>query len=329
MPRGEDDQVPVDVMSKIHSGSTNNLSIDDSRTSNLKVDIPDSSLGYPDMHQHTSPNISPHGTLSRRNSSSAPPSRRNSFIRPPPLSTSEQHTSSPINTSNQLSPGRRSKLSSPVFTSLREKDDPYFLALPDSSRTKILSNSAPDLNTLPHPPPRAHRRPHRDVNNTSGRLMEHLHSSRRNSLVPNPDASSSRPVSRRSTIKTSFRLQPRSRTSSSSSSPYGSDSESEIFDDDHSSMVGSAVSTRPSSFSSTASFGETFLRPSASTSNLNGKGWGRTLHPSFSALDLVRRRDSAVLPERDTIETEDCRFLEIEYHRYWSPYLWLTVDFVR
>jgi hypothetical protein len=82
-------------------------------------------------------------------------------------------------------------------------------------------------------------------------------------------------------------------------------------------MVGSAVSTRPSSFSSTASFGETFLRPSASTSNLNGKGWGRTnLHPSFSALDLVRRRDSAVLPERDTIETEDCRFLELEYHRY-------------
>jgi hypothetical protein len=50
---------------------------------------------------------------------------------------------------------------------------------------------------------------------------------------------------------------------------------------------------------------------------LNGKLWNRgSLHPSFSALDLVRRRDSAILPERDTIESEDCRYLEIEYHRF-------------
>ena len=77
------------------------------------------------------------------------------------------------------------------------------------------------------------------------------------------------------------------------------------------------MSTRPSSFGSISSFGETFLRASASTSNLNGKLWNRSsLTPSFSPLDLMRKRESTILPERDTLETEDCRYLEVEYHRY-------------
>ena len=88
------------------------------------------------------------------------------------------------------------------------------------------------------------------------------------------------------------------------------------FDDDHSN-VGSTGSTCPSSFNSTVSFSETFLRPSASTSNLNGKNWKRgSLTPSFNVLDLSKKHDSAILPERDHLEIEDCRFLESEYHRY-------------
>jgi len=273
--------------------------IEDIPTSTLKIEIPSSSLGYPDLSPRSSP------------------SRRQSM-----RSSSVHNPSSP---STPTSANRRSKLSTPLFTSLREKDDPYFLALPDSSRSKILSNSVPDLNTLPHPPPRVHRRHQRDsVVNGNGRLMEHLHSSRRHSVLGNTSQSSPdpRPVSRRSTIKTPFRLQPRSRNSSGSSSPnYGSDSESEIFDDDHS-VVGSVVSTRPSSFGSTASFGETFLRASASTSNLNAKLWSRAnLTPTFSPLDLMRKRDCTILPERDTLETEDCRYLESEFHRYVIPCL--------
>ena len=282
------------VMEKLHSSPSSTLSIEDIRSTTLQIDIPGSSLGYPDS------------------SPRSPPSRRQS-MRPPSVHN-------PPSPSTPTSANRRSKLATPLFTSLREKDDPYFLALPDSSRSKILSNSVPDLNTIPHPPPRVHRRQQRDsVANGNGRLMEQLHSSRRHSVLGIASLSSTdpRPVSRRSTIKTPFRLQPRSRNSSGSSSPnYGSDSESEIFDDDHSN-VGSAVSTRPSSFGSTASFGETFLRASASTSNLNGKLWNRaSLTPSFSALDLMRKRDSTILPERDTLETEDCRCLESEYHRY-------------
>ena len=218
------------------------------------------------------------------------------------------------NTQN-VSP-RRSKLASPVYTSLREKDDPYFLALPDASRSKMLSNSAPDLNTLPHPPPRAHRRLTRDstIANGNGRLMEQLHSSRRHSVLGAPPQSSTdgRPITRRSSIKPPFRLHRRATTSSGSSSTNcDSDSESEIFDDDHSN-VDSAVSTRPSSYNSTASFSETSPRPSPA----DGKIWKRgTLTPRFSVLDL-RKQDSSILPERDHIETEDCRFLESEYQRY-------------
>jgi len=301
MPRAEEDSYPHTpaIMDKMRSSPSTTMLIEDIPTSTLKIEIPTSSLGYPDLSPRSSP------------------SRRQS-MRP----SSAHNPSSP---STPTSANRRSKLSTPLFTSLREKDDPYFLALPDSSRSKILSNSVPDLNTLPHPPPRVHRRHQRDsVVNGNGRLMEHLHSSRRHSVLGNNSQSSPdpRPVSRRSTIKTPFRLQPRSRNSSGSSSPnYGSDSESEIFDDDHS-VVGSVVSTRPSSFGSTASFGETFLRASASTSNLNAKLWSRAnLTPTFSPLDLMRKRDCTILPERDTLETEDCRYLESEFHRYVIPCL--------
>lgn len=298
MPRGVDD-LESSSKGKISSRSSVLMSIDDTRPSLSKIEIPDSSLGYPDA-------------IHNRTSSSRPPS-----IRVSP----DHHHHTPTASTTQLSPSRRSKLTSPVFTSLREKDDPYFLALPDSSRTKILSNSAPDLNTLPHPPPRAHRRPHRDTTaNGNGRLMEQLHSSRRHSALGlSSQVPVDRPLSRRSTLRTPFRLQRRGSPSSGSSSPNGdSDSESEIFDDDRSSYVGSTVSTRPSSFSSTASFSETFLRSSASMNNLNsGKLWARgSLTPSFSPLDLIKKRENVILPERDTIETEDCRFLESEYHRY-------------
>ena len=272
----------------------NPLSIDDSRTPSFtKIDmLTGPSIGYP-------PPVSNRST---------PPSRRSSVrLNPSPDRSPNTH---------QVSP-RRSKLASPVFTSLREKDDPYFVALPDASRSKILSNSAPDLNTLPHSPPRVHRRLSRDstIANGNGRLMEQLHSSRRHSVLgvsPQP-STDGRPITRRSSIKPPFRLQRRSTTSSGSSSPnYDSDSESEIFDDDHSN-IGSAVSTRPSSFSSTASFPETYLRPSHTA---DGKNWKRaSVTPRFSVLDL-RKQDNTILPERDHIETEDCRFLESEYQTY-------------
>lgn len=293
MPHGEEGSSPLSktvIMDKISSGTGNPLSIDDSRIPITKLDIPDPSY----------PQISP------------PPSRRSSIrLNPSPNRSSSPH--------QHVSP-RRSKLESPVFASLREKDDPYFLALPDASRSKILSNSAPDLNTLPHPPPRVHRRANRDsVANGNGRLMVQLHSSRRHSSLglPSQPSTDNRPLSRRSSVKPPFRLSRRTTTSSGSSSPnYGSDSESEIFDDDHSN-VGSAVSTRPSSYSSTASYSETFLRSSASANNLDGKTWKRgSLTPSLSVLDLSKKRDSAILPERDHLETEECRFLESEYHRY-------------
>ena len=286
------------------------MSIDDTHHPMLTdIEIPDSSLGYPDVNPDTRP--SPH--ISRR------PSLRISNTPSPPSSSRSQH--SPVNLSPQShSSTRRSKLTSPVFTSLREKDDPYFLALPDSSRTKILSNSAPDLNTLPHPPPRIHRRTQRDgvpSPNGNGRLMEQLHSSRRHSSVGLSSIPQDRSLSRRTTLRAPFRLQRRGSPSSDSSSPNGdSDSESEIFEDDRSSNVGSTVSTRPSSFSSTASVPETILRSSVSTNNLSSKLWARTtLTPNFSPLDLIKKRDNVVLPERDNLETEDCRFLEAEYHR--------------
>jgi hypothetical protein len=281
-----------------------------------------SNEGIKSIDAITNVDMSPHAPgYADKTNRSPPPSRRLS-IRPQNL-----QISSSLSTLDQQQPmvnPRRSKLASPVFTSLREKDDPYFLALPDSSRTKILSNSAPDLNTLPHPPPRAHRRPNRDstIANGNGRLMEQLHSSRRHSTlgvtIPAPSSFADiRPLTRRASAKIPFRLQRHSPPHSGSSSPnYGSDSESEIFDDDHSSNVGSAVSTRPSSFSSTASFSETFLRSSASTSNLDNKVWKRgSLAPSFSNLDLRKKRD-ANLPERDYIEIEECRFLEAECQRY-------------
>lgn len=262
-------------------------------------------------------------SLSRKDSAPcAPPLPTiNRSLSSPSLSrraSSRVNSHSPSRSNTPVSPisTRRSKLESPVFTSLREKDDPYFLALPDSSRTKILSNSAPDLNTLPHPPPKVHRRPNRDsIGNGNGRLMEQLHSSRRHSTMAMPSQSSSstdnRPPSRRSSIKVPFRLHRYSTTSSGSSSPnYGSDSESEIFDDEHSN-VGSAVSTRPSSFSSIASFSETFARSGSTETK-----WKRaSFVTSRSAVD-VRKADNAVLPERDHLETEECRFLESEYHRY-------------
>ena len=143
-------------------------------------------------------------------------------------------------------------------------------------------------------------------------------------LGPSPQSSTDgRPITRRSSIKPPFRFHRRSTTSSGSSSPNGdSDSESEIFDDDHSN-VGSAVSTRPSSFSSTASHSETFPR---SSHTADGKVWKRgSLTPRFSVLDL-RKQDNTILPERDHIETEDCRFLESEYQRYCSLIISLIID---
>jgi hypothetical protein len=291
MPRGEDDSCPRGVLDRIPSD--NHLLNDTQHV--VKLDIPN---GYPPDTSRPSP--------------PSPPSRRPSLRLPMNSSPDQSRRRSRIE-----STGYSSSPASPGFTSLRdslrEKDDPYFLALPDASRTKILSNSAPDLNTLPHPPPRAHRRVHRDPTaNGNGRLMEQLHSSRRHTSlgVTQPDI---RPSSRRSMKPPFLRRSP---TSSGSSSPnYGSDSESEIFEDDHSN-VGSNVSTRPSSFSSNASFSETFLR-SASTTTLDGKLRKRnSLAPSFSHLDLRKKRDSVILPERDSIEVEDCRFLEIEYQRY-------------
>ena len=279
------------------------VSIGDTRPSLSKLDIP----SMPSPVSSTSPSSSsplgyhpPH----RISPSSSSPVRRSPSIR---LNPSPER--SPLS-----SPSRRSKLASPLFTSLREKDDPYFLALPDSSRSKILSNSAPDLNTLPHPPPRVHRRPNRDsLLNGNGRLMEQLHSSRRHSTlgVASQQSADNRPLSRRSSIKPPFRLGRTPPSSGSSSPNYGSDSESEIFDDDHSN-VGSTVSTRPSSFSSTASFNDALQRPN----NVDGKSWKRgSLTTSFSVLDL-RKQAVVVLPERDNVEAEDCRFLESEYQRY-------------
>jgi len=276
------------------------ISIDDTRPSLSKLDIPklpsppsSAPLGNPPSH--------------RISNSSSSPVRRSPSVR---LNPSPDR--SPLSSPSQ----RRSKLASPVFTSLREKDDPYFLALPDASRSKILSNSAPDLNTLPHPPPRVHRRPNRDsLQNGNGRSLEQLHSSRRHSTlgVTSQQTTDNRPLSRRTSIKPQFRLG----TSSGSSSPnYGSDSESEIFDDDHSN-VGSTVSTRPSSFGSTASFTDIFQR----SNHADGKIWKRgSLTANFSVLDLGKQ-ETAILPERDHIEAEDCRFLESEYLRYdivWS-----------
>jgi hypothetical protein len=294
--------------------SSSAMSIDDTPTTTTllsTIEIPDSSLGYPDMN------------ISSKYQSSPPQSIRRPTIRIPNETSSTRSPHSPVHHSplaTQHSPSRRSKLTSPVFTSLREKDDPYFLALPDSSRTKILSNSAPDLNTLPHPPPRAHRRPPREIQNGNGRLIEHLHSSRRHSSIGlSSQLPADGPLSRRSTLRAPFRLQRQGSPSSDSSRNRDSDSESEIFEDDRSSYGGSTASTRPSSFSSTASFSETYLRSSASTNNLTGKNRGRSsLTPAFSPLDLIKKRENIVLPERDNIETEDCRFLESEYHRYFS-----------
>jgi hypothetical protein len=291
MPRGEDDSCPRGVLDRIPSD--NHLLNDTQHV--VKLDIPN---GYPPDTSRPSP--------------PSPPSRRPSLRLPMNSSPDQSRRRSRIE-----STGYSSSPASPGFTSLRdslrEKDDPYFLALPDASRTKILSNSAPDLNTLPHPPPRAHRRVHRDPTaNGNGRLMEQLHSSRRHTSL-GVTQTDIRPSSRRSMKPPFLRRSP---TSSGSSSPnYGSDSESEIFEDDHSN-VGSNVSTRPSSFNSNASFSETFLR-SASTTTLDGKLRKRnSLAPSFSHLDLRKKRDSVILPERDSIEVEDCRFLEIEYQRY-------------
>lgn len=275
------------------------MSIDDTRPSLSKLDIP--SLPSPPSSSSPLGYHPPH----RTSNSSSSPVRRSPSVR---LNPSPDR--SPLSSPSQ----RRSKLASPVFTSLREKDDPYFLALPDASRSKILSNSAPDLNTLPHPPPRVHRRPNRDsLQNGNGRLLEQLHSSRRHSTlgVTSQQTTDNRPLSRRSSIKPPFRLGRTPPSSGSSSPNYGSDSESEIFDDDHSN-VGSTVSTRPSSFSSIASFNDTFQRPN----NADGKIWKRgSLTSNFSVLDL-RKHETAVLPERDHIEAEDCRFLESEYLRY-------------
>jgi len=285
-------------------------------------------------HTDTHPPSSPHDgvalhSLSRTDSrvprQSAPPTLNRSPSSPHlsrRLSTRLGSSPDRSASSSQLSPQRsirRPKLASPVLTSLREKDDPYFLTLPDSSRSKILSNSAPDLSTLPHPLPKVHRRPNQDsIGNGNGRLMEQLHSSRRHSVIAGSSQSSSsegRIHSRRSSIKGPFRLNRYSATSSGSSSPNdGSDSESEIFDDDHLN-VGSTVSTRPSSFSSTTSSSETFGR--SSTQN-DGK-WKRAsqLMQGRSTRDF-RTVEIAVLPERDHLETEECRFLESEFHRYKS-----------
>jgi hypothetical protein len=281
----------------------NTLSIDDSHTPPFtEIDIPTGpSIGHPPMSNQSIPSSHPSSV----------------HLNPSPDRSPNTQNVSP----------RRSRLASPVFTSLREKDDPYFLALPDASRSKMLSNSAPDLNTLPHPPPRAHRRLNRDstIPNGNGRLMEQLHSSRRHSVLGAPPQSSTdgRPIIRRSSVKPPFRIQRRTTTSSGSSSPdCDSDCESEIFDDDHSNG-GSAISTRPSSFGSTASFSENFPRPSPPA---NGKIWKRsTLTPRFSVLDL-RKQVNTVLPERDHIETEDCRFLESEYQRYCLIVISLIVD---
>ena len=285
-------------------------------------------------HTDTHPPSSPHDavalhSLSRTDSRVPPQSAPPTLNRSPSAPHLSRHPSIRLNSgpdrsasSSQLSrqmSARRSKLASPVLTSLREKDDPYFLTLPDSSRSKILSNSAPDLNTLPHPLPKVHRRPDQDsIGNGNGRLMEQLHSSRRHSVMAissQASSSESRILSRRSSIKRPFRLNRHIATSSgSSSSNYGSDSESEIFDDDHSNF-GSTVSTRPSSFSSTSSFSETFGR--SSTQN-DGK-WKRAsqLMQGRSTRDF-RTVEIAVLPERDHLETEECRFLESEFHRYKS-----------
>jgi hypothetical protein len=270
------------------------MPIDDTSLS-LNLDIPDPSLEYPQMSDVSTP----------------PPRRPSIRVNPSP-----DPLTSP--SPQPISP-RRSKLASPVFASLRERDDPYFLALPDTSRYKIISSSGGDLNTLLHPPPRVHRRSNRDLlANGNGRLIEQLHSSRRHSSlgVPSQASSDSRPLSRRSSIRPPFRLQRQASFSSESSSPnYGSDSESEIFDDDHSN-VGSTVSTRPSSYGSSNSFSENFARSSPST-NADGKIWKRgVLNRSLSMLDMKPKQDSPILSERDQIEAEDCRFLELEYHRY-------------
>lgn len=275
-------------------------------TNNTRLSLPITGVSGPSL-----------GSQSTR-SQSPPPLRRS-----PSLRVSPSPDRPP---SHQRVSVRRSKLTSPVFTSLCEKDDPYFLALPDTSRSKILLNSAPDLNTLPHPPPRVHRRPNREtVGNGGGRLMEQLHSSQRYATIASTSKSSTdnRPLSRRPSTKP-YRLQKRA-TASSGSSNYDSDSESEIFDDDRSN-IGSAVSTRPSSLSSTTSFTETFLRRSASIANFDGKFWKPgTLRPSFSVLDLTRKHENLIHLERDHIEAEDCRFLESEYHRFVSIKSYLIV----
>lgn len=273
------------------------------------------------------------------------PLSRRASVRPSlslPNTALEQSSEYAGEYTTQQPPRGRSKLASPIYTSLREKDDPYFLALPDSSRSKILSNSAPELNTLPYPPPRVHRRPttsNRESSNPSGsgsgRLLEQLHSSRRHSTLgissqQQSQDQSSRPVSRRSSIKPPFRLQRRMTASSESSSP-NSDSESEIWEDDNHSGVGSNVSTRPSSFSSTASYSEQFmLKRSASANNLQNGGalgnglvngnangsaksiWKRSTLMG-SSLDLSKKQQE--LNERDAIEMEECKILESEYQR--------------
>ena len=146
--------------------------------------------------------------------------------------------------------------------------------------------------------------------------MEQLHSSRRHSNLggASQQITDNRLLSRRSSISNSFRLPRTPPSSGSSSSNYGSDSESEIFDDDHSN-VESTVSTRPSSFSSTASFTDAFQRACNVDGNVRKHG---SLRQSFSALDL-RKHEIAIVPERDRLEIEDCRFLESEYHR-WTPW---------
>jgi hypothetical protein len=247
----------------------------------LAVEIPDSSFGvYNDVS-----GVSP-----------LPPQPR--------LSTFSPSRSGPL--LHRSTSFRHSPVVSPTLAGLREKDDPYFLTLSDSSRSCILSASSPELNLLPHPPPRVHRRPPRDVpSNGNGRLMEQLHSSRRHSTLPLAQLnlqSSERPLSRRTSIRAPFRR--RRRSPSSSDSSKDSDSDSEIFDDNR------TVSTRPSSLSSTASLSDIVLRASSSTGHL--KLWPRS---NSSPLDLLKKKDTVVLPTRDIIESEDCRFLETEFQR--------------
>src|SRR5579859_240173 len=126
MPRGEDDSHSI---VSLRRPGTMICKMDRSSSSAVSSS---SNEGIKSIDAITNVDMSPHAPgYADKTNRSPTPSRRLS-IRPQNL-----QISSSLSTLDQQQPmvnPRRSKLASPVFTSLREKDDPYFLALPDSSR---------------------------------------------------------------------------------------------------------------------------------------------------------------------------------------------------